>query len=53
MVWSLVTLGQVGLRGRASFFACRALLGLFEGGFIADTVLYLSYYYSENDRKHH
>lgn len=46
MAWSLITLGQTGLSGRASFFATRALLGLFEGGFIADTVLYLSYYYT-------
>lgn len=47
MVWSLVTLGNMGIKDRGSYFALRALLGIFEGGFIADTVLYLSYYYSE------
>lgn len=30
--WSLIASCQAFLTGRASFFACRALLGLFEGG---------------------
>jgi hypothetical protein len=32
--WSLVASMQAFLSGRKSFFACRALLGLIEGGFI-------------------
>ena len=32
--WSLVASMQAFLSGRSSFFACRALLGLIEGGFI-------------------
>ncbi|RSH89722.1 hypothetical protein EHS25_001707 [Saitozyma podzolica] len=44
MSWSAVAIGQVGLTGKSSFYATRALLGLIEGGFIADTILYLSYY---------
>lgn len=46
--WSIVSISQVGLTGRASFYATRALIGLIEGGFIADTILYLSYYFSES-----
>jgi hypothetical protein len=30
--WSLIASCQAFLTGRGSFFACRALLGLFEGG---------------------
>ena len=43
--WSIVASMQAFLTGRTSFFVCRALLGLIEGGFIPDTILYLSYYY--------
>lgn len=40
--WSLVASMQAFLNGRASFFVCRCLLGLIEGGFIPDNILYLS-----------
>lgn len=45
-LWSIVTICQFKLTGKGGFYACRALLGLFEGGFIPDLVLWLSYFYT-------
>lgn len=44
--WSLVASMQAFLSGEASFYVTRALLGAIEGGFIPDTILYLSYWYT-------
>jgi hypothetical protein len=40
VAWSIVAASQAALSGRGSFFACRALIGALEGGFIADLVLW-------------
>lgn len=47
--WSLVACCQAFMTGRSSFWACRALLGLIEGGFIPDNILYLTYWYKGNE----
>ncbi|CAI4726904.1 BAL_1a_G0047020.mRNA.1.CDS.1 [Saccharomyces cerevisiae] len=37
------------MTGKSSFYTCRALMGLFEGGFVADLVLWMSYFYSSSE----
>lgn len=42
-------MSQAGMTGRAGFFATRALLGILEGGFIPDLILFLSYFYTSKE----
>ncbi|KAL4893685.1 major facilitator superfamily domain-containing protein [Aspergillus ambiguus] len=49
VAWSLVASCQAFLKGKGSYLACRALLGLLEGGFIPDTILFLSFFYKSNE----
>ncbi|KAI1373311.1 MFS general substrate transporter [Hypoxylon crocopeplum] len=45
-IFSVISALQFFLKGRASFLATRYLIATFQGGFIPDTILYLSYRYT-------
>lgn len=47
--WSIVAITQAALKNKAGFIVTRALLGALEGGFIADLVLWLSYFYKRKE----
>lgn len=47
--WSVVSAAQAGLTNKAGYYVCRCLLGLLMGGFIPDTVLYITYWYKSQE----
>ncbi|RDW63681.1 MFS general substrate transporter-57 [Coleophoma cylindrospora] len=49
ILWSLAAGGQFFMHNRAGFFACRFFVWLFMGGFIPDSILYLSYFYKKSE----
>ena len=49
VAWSVVAALQYLLKNRGGYFACRAVLGTLEGGFIPDTILFLSYFYKSRE----
>jgi len=48
-LWSIVSLAQFWVNGKASLVVCRGLIGLFEGGFIADMTLWMTYFYTRKE----
>ncbi|KAL3427445.1 major facilitator superfamily transporter [Phlyctema vagabunda] len=48
-LWSIVAISQCAITNRAGFLATRSMLGLLEGGFIPDIVLWLSYFYTSRE----
>ncbi|QIW97774.1 hypothetical protein AMS68_003292 [Peltaster fructicola] len=47
--WSIIASSQAFLKNKSGFLATRALLGMIEGGFIPDNILYLSYFYTGSE----
>ncbi|KAI0447465.1 major facilitator superfamily transporter [Xylaria telfairii] len=45
-IFSFISAAQFFLQGRASFLTTRFLVAVFQGGFIPDMILYLSYWYT-------
>ncbi|KAF9963516.1 hypothetical protein BGZ70_007369 [Mortierella alpina] len=47
--WGLATAAQVFLKDKVSYFICRALVGLFEAGYIPGIAIYLTTYYKREE----
>ncbi|KAJ5930612.1 hypothetical protein N7466_006105 [Penicillium verhagenii] len=47
--WSLIAACQSFMKSKNGYYACRAMLGLLEGGFIPDTILFLSFWYKTKE----
>ncbi|CEJ59615.1 Putative Major facilitator superfamily transporter [Penicillium brasilianum] len=48
-LWGAVSWGQAWITNRASFYVTRALIGLFEGGFIPGVILFSTYFYTSKE----
>ncbi|QEU59208.1 hypothetical protein KDRO_B04740 [Kluyveromyces lactis] len=47
--WSVVAMAQAAMHNKAGFLICRCLIGALEGGFIADLVLWLTYFFTSKE----
>ncbi|KAG0256751.1 hypothetical protein BG011_004328 [Mortierella polycephala] len=47
--WGLATASQVWLKDKATFLICRALVGIFEAGYIPGIAIYLTTYYKREE----
>ncbi|GJN89905.1 hypothetical protein Rhopal_002894-T1 [Rhodotorula paludigena] len=49
VVFAVLSVGQFAMKNRATFLALRFLIAFFQGGFIPDVILYLSYWYPNHE----
>ena len=49
VIWSIFSGAQFWMKGRNSFLALRFFIGMLQGGFIPDVVLYLSFFYTKRE----
>ncbi|AEY97432.1 FAER444Wp [Eremothecium gossypii FDAG1] len=47
--WSVVAMSQTAMKNYAGFFITRMFIGLFEGGFMSNLTLWLSYFYTSRE----
>lgn len=47
--WSIVAISQSAMKNKTGFYITRVLIGALEGGFVADLVLWLSYFYKNRE----
>lgn len=49
VLWSVVSMAQAAIKGKAGFYVTRGLLGALQGGFICDICLWMSYFYTSKE----
>lgn len=47
--WSVTSAAQTGLTSNAGYYACRCIMSLLMGGFIPDSMLYITYWYKSKE----
>lgn len=49
VAWSIVAISQSAITGKWTFYLTRGAIGALEGGFVAELVLWLSYFYKSSE----